>query len=63
MAEGFQFHIKTVTNEMLKIHGIGDISTEAILSAQSRCRGVMTAERFAEVKNPDSLLSLLARGI
>ena len=56
MAEAKQFHIETVTAEVLKtIHGIGDVRAEAILSARSRCGGVMTADQFAEVEIPDSV--------
>ena len=59
MAEAKQFHIETVTAEVLKtIHGIGDVRAEAILSARSICGGVMTAEQFAEVEIPDSVKQL-----
>ena len=56
MAEAKQFHIETFTAEVLKtINGIGDVRAEAILSARSRCGGVMAAEQFAEVEIPDSV--------
>ena len=56
MAEAKQLHIETVTAEVLKtIHGIGDVRAEAILSARSRCGGIVTADQFAEVEIPDSV--------